>query len=102
MLACMGGTRKPVQRRRARQLRADGWTLAAIAAETNTSKGTVSRWVRDVAVSNTRLSPSRATARSRPPNALERAKAAQIAALLDGGRARVGALSDGDLLIART
>lgn len=40
--------------------------------------------------------------RPRQPNALERRKAAEIAELLEQGRARIGALSERDLLIAGT
>ena len=88
-----------LERARARQLRADGWTLAAIAREVGASKGSVSVWVRDVAFDPPR---SRQAARRRGPNALERHKAAEIATLLDAGRDRVGRLSDRDLLIAGT
>jgi transcriptional regulator with XRE-family HTH domain len=86
-----------LERARARQLRAEGWTLAAIASEVGASKGSVSGWVRDVAFERRR---SRAAARRRGPNVLERRKADEIATLLEEGRARVGLLSERDLLIA--
>ena len=88
-----------MERARARLLRAEGWTLAAIAREVGASKGSVSVWVRDVAFDAV---PSRRAARHRAPNALERRKADEIATLLDAGRSRVGHLSDRDLLIAGT
>ena len=44
----MGYRGKLVERERARELRAEAWTLAAIAAELGVSKSSVSDWVRDV------------------------------------------------------
>ena len=88
-----------LERARARRLRAEGWTLAAIAHQVGASKGSVSVWVRDVAFDAPR---SRHAARRRGPHALERGKADEIATLLDAGRARVGPLSERDLLIAGT
>jgi hypothetical protein len=96
----MGGRAKVRERARARQLRAEGWTLEAIGREVGASKGTVSVWVRDVAFE--RPPPSRRAPRRRAPNALERRKAAEIAALMDAGRAAVGSLSDRDLLLVGT
>jgi len=93
----MGGRAKVEARARARQLRAEGWTLAAIAAAVGASKATVSVWVRDVAFDPPPR--SRAAPRRRGPNALERPKADEIAALMDDGRARVGTLSERDLLL---
>jgi hypothetical protein len=69
-----------------------------IAAEIGVSRGSVSLWTRDV-----HFEPRpRARARGRGPNALQRAKAAEIEHLLLEGRQRIGALSDRDLLIAGT
>ncbi|MEP1123538.1 MAG: hypothetical protein ABJH68_06580 [Ilumatobacter sp.] len=44
----MGHQGKIVERARARELRAEAWTLAEIAAELGVAKGSVSVWVRDV------------------------------------------------------
>lgn len=44
----MGYRGKVVERERARELRAQSWTLAEIAAELRVAKGSVSVWVRDV------------------------------------------------------
>jgi len=92
----MGYRGKVVEQERARALRAEGWTLAAIAAELGVARGSVSVWVRDVAV------PPRAPrgARVRGPNRLQLAKAAEVEAATAAGRARIGALSERDLLIA--
>jgi hypothetical protein len=45
---------------------------------------------------------ARAVSAPRVPNALERRKAAEIADLMEAGRAQIGSLSDRDLLIAGT
>lgn len=92
----MGYRGKLVERQQARQLRAQGWTLAEIAGRLNVSKGSVSLWVRDVP-----FQPRpRQTARRREPNALQRRKAAEIEELREQGRVMVGTLSDRDLLMA--
>lgn len=94
----MGYRGKTVEQERARELRAEAWTLADIAAELGVSKSSVSVWVRDVD-----FEPRpRARARRRGPNALQRRKQAEIDELLDHGRRRLGALSERDLLIAGT
>lgn len=94
----MGGRGKVEERERARLLRGAGWRLADIAREVGASKGSVSVWVRDVPFD--RPPPSRAAPRRRGPNALERRKRAEMEELLVEGRARVGTLSERDLLIA--
>jgi hypothetical protein len=66
-----------------------------IAMELRVARSSVSLWTRDVPVE---LGPRRLGPRS--PNALERRKTAEIADLLEEGRARIGALSERDLLIA--
>jgi hypothetical protein len=48
MLARMGYRGKVEERQRARELRAQSWTLQEIATELGVSKGSVSGWVRDV------------------------------------------------------
>jgi len=95
----VGGRGKVLERERARVLRAEGWTLDAIAREVAASKGTVSVWVRDVPFEPTR---ARRGPRRRQPNVLARRKATEIESMLDAGTARVGSLSDRDLLIAGT
>lgn len=95
----MGGRAKVVEQRRARQLRAAGTTIAAIAAEVGASKSSVSTWVRGVPFEPPPRR-SRANPRARGPNTLERRKADEIERLLEEGSARVGELSDRDLLVA--
>jgi len=68
-----------------------------IATELGVSRSSVSLWTRDVPVT---LGPRRL--RPRQPNVLERRKQAEIADLLEVGRARIGVLSDRDLLVAGT
>lgn len=91
----MGYRGKVAERAEARRLRALGWTMPDIAGALGVSRSSVSLWARDVVVEMgpRRLGP-------RPPNALERRKAAEVAELLAAGRARVGPLSERDLLIA--
>lgn len=83
------------EREEARRLRALGRTMPDIATALGVSRSSVSLWTRDVPVV---LGPRRL--RPRQPNVLERRKSAEIAELLEAGRARIGALSDRDLLIA--
>lgn len=95
----MGYRGKVVEQERARQLRAEGWALADIAAELGVSKSSASLWSRGV---DPGPRPKRRVPRDRPPNALQRAKAAQIERLAAEGRERIGRLSERDLLIAGT
>jgi hypothetical protein len=57
----------------------------------------VSLWVRDVAFEPL---PRVTRGRRRTPNALQRRKQAEIDRLLEEGRARIGALSERELLVA--
>lgn len=92
----MGYRGKVVEQERARQLRAEAWTLADIAAELGVSKSSVSLWVRDVA-----FTPRpRRTGRRREPNKLQVAKAAEIERLRREGTERVGLLSEREFLVA--
>jgi transcriptional regulator with XRE-family HTH domain len=91
----MGGRGKVLEREAARRLRALGWTMPDIADELGVARSSVSLWTRDVPVE---LGPRRL--RPRRPNALERAKQAQIEELLGDGRRRIGHLSERDLLVA--
>ncbi len=91
----MGYRGKGVEREEARRLRAPGLTMPDIVGELGVSRCAVSLWTRDVPVE---LGPRRLGPRR--PNVLERRKAAEIGEMLEEGRARIGALSDRDLLIA--
>jgi len=98
---------KVAEQERARDLRAHGWTYAEICEELGVARSSVSLWVRDVAVDPTLLEGRRRArlnrnhgARTRPPNALQRAKAAEIETCRAEGARWVGALSARDLLIA--
>jgi transcriptional regulator with XRE-family HTH domain len=92
----MGYRGKVAEQARARELRAQGWTLQQIADELSVAKSSVSLWVRDVD-----FEPRpRSTARRRAPNALQRRKQAEIDELMAAGRERIGRLSERDLLIA--
>ena len=81
---------------RARGLRAEAWTLEAIALALGVAKSTVSLWVRDVGF----VPGPRASARRRAPNRLQKVKQAQMEAAWAWGRDLVGDLSERDLLIA--
>ncbi|HEY6533634.1 MAG TPA: helix-turn-helix transcriptional regulator, partial [Acidimicrobiales bacterium] len=86
----MGYRGKVAEQERARELRAQAWTLTDIAAELGVGKGSVSKWVRDV-----EFTPNpRRTSRQRGPSAAQLRKAAEIADLLEVGRQRIGQLSD--------
>jgi hypothetical protein len=94
----MGYRGKLVEQQRARELRAESWTLQAIADELGVAKSSVSTWVREVP-----FTPGpRSTARRRGPNALQRRKQLEIDELLEEGRRRIGDLSERDLLVAGT
>ena len=88
-----------VEQGRAVDLRLLGWTVPEIAAEPGVSRSSVSLWVRDVPYSPRRPPRSGVV---REPNVLQRRKADEIARLAAEGRARIGELSDRDLLIAGT
>ena len=96
-LGGVGYRGKLAEREEARRLRAEGGTLAEIAATLGVAKSSVSLWVRDVDVPG----PARRTGpRRRGPNALQRRKAAEIEDARRWGRDMIGRLSDRDLLIA--
>ena len=92
----MGYRGKVVEQQRARELRAEAWTLDEIATELGVSKSSVSLWVRDV---DFEPRPRRA-ARRRGPNKLQRAKAAEIERLRREGVERIGRLSEREFLVA--
>jgi transcriptional regulator with XRE-family HTH domain len=88
---------KVVEQGRAVELRTEGLTVPEIAALLGVSRSSVSIWVRGVPYVPRRGRPARTA-----PNVLQRRKAEEIERLAAEGRARIGALSDRDLLIAGT
>lgn len=96
MLQVMGYRGKEEEQRRARELRAESWTLQDISDELGVAKSSVSRWVRQVDF----VPQPRRTARNRAPNKLQRAKQAEIEELVVEGRRRVGQLSEREFLMA--
>jgi hypothetical protein len=94
----MGYRGKVAEQARARDLRAAGRTVPDIAAELGVSRSSVSLWVRDIPLP----APLRRRVGHRGPNALQRRKAAEIAAADEAGRSRIGDLSERDLLVAGT
>ncbi|MGZ4705746.1 MAG: hypothetical protein ACXWCM_12830 [Acidimicrobiales bacterium] len=86
------------EQNRARDLRAESWTLQEIATELGVAKSSVSLWVRDVDF----VPKPRSAARRRPPNALQRRKQAEIDELLAEGRDRIGRLTEQEFLVAGT
>jgi hypothetical protein len=101
----MGYRGKTVEQERAKALRAQGFTYDEIAAELGVSKSSVSLWCRHVAVDAEvwgarRLANRNFGARSRPPNRLQQAKAAQIEACRLVAEAALGPLSQRDRFVA--
>jgi transcriptional regulator with XRE-family HTH domain len=104
----MGYRGKVTEQERARELRAQAWTLNEIATELGVAKSSVSLWVRDVELDeSTRAARARTNfldgnhgARQRGPNRLARARQAEIDRLLQEGRERIGTLSEGEFLVA--
>ncbi|MBW3605809.1 MAG: hypothetical protein KY460_13065 [Actinobacteria bacterium] len=94
----MGYRGKAAEQARARELRAQAWTLQDIADELGVAKSSVSLWVRDV-VFTPRPRHGR-TARRRVPNKLQLRKHAEINELLDAGRRCIGNLSRREFLVA--
>lgn len=92
----MGNRGRIADRERARELRAEAWTLQDIAAELGASRGQVSVWVRDVDFEPT----PRRRGQRRGPNALQRAKQAEIDRLHAEGAARIGQLTEKEFLVA--
>lgn len=92
----MGYRGKVIEHQRAREMRAEGRTLAEIAAQLGVSKSSVSLWVRDVV-----FTPK---PRQRPmfnaPSRLHLAKLAEIEAMNQKGRERVAHLGEDALFAA--
>jgi transcriptional regulator with XRE-family HTH domain len=93
----MGYGGKVIQREQARLLRAQSWTLAAIAAELGVAKSSVSLWVRDV---DFVPRPRNRGHRMQRPHPLAVAKAAEIERLRLEGLERIGQLSEREFLVA--
>jgi hypothetical protein len=89
------------ERARARELRAQAWTLQEIADELGVAKSSVSVWVRDVDFDAT---SRRSTVTRRRPRGsdhpLRRRKLAQLEQLRKEGLERIGTLSDREFLVA--
>ena len=84
----MGYRGKVIEQGKARELRADAWSLLEIAEELGVSKSSVSLWVRNV---DFEPRPRR-KARKRGPNKLERAKQAEIERFKVEGLQEIGRL----------
>ena len=94
----MGYRGKLEERRRARELRAEAWTLQEIADELGVAKSSVSVWVRDVDfVARPR---KRVAAQRSYVHPARRAKLDQIDRLNREGVERVGTLSEREFLMA--
>ena len=94
----MGYRGKVQEQQRARELRAQSWTLMAIAQHLGVAKSSVSVWVRDVEFEPGRR--RRTGARRGGRNALRERKLDQIATFDAQGRARMAKLSDDAFLAA--
>lgn len=94
----MGYGGKVGERQRARELRAQAWTLLDIATELGVSKSSVSLWVRDVEFTP---NPRRRTRRPRPSSLLVR-KLAEIERLDSEAVVEIGRLTERELLVAGT
>jgi transcriptional regulator with XRE-family HTH domain len=91
---------KVVEQERAKELRAQAWTLQEIATELGVAKSSVSCWVRGIEFTPKPRSDYRYGAHLRAPNRLQRRKAAEIEQMQMAGLATIGQISDRDLLIA--
>jgi transcriptional regulator with XRE-family HTH domain len=92
----MGYAGKVTERRRARELRAQSWTLQAIAAELGVSKSSVSVWVRDVEFVPR---PRDRGHRSMKPHPRHLAKLAEIERCRREGLDRIGELTEREFLV---
>ena len=92
----MGYRGKVVEQARARQLRADGWTLRDIAAELGVSRSSVSVWVRDVPFVPTARGPYHGP---RKPHPAHLRKLAEIEHCRNEAEDEIGELSPRDLMM---
>jgi transcriptional regulator with XRE-family HTH domain len=91
----MGYGGKMAEQQRARELRAQSWTLQDIATELGVSKSSVSLWVREVDfVPNPRRRPRRPR-----PSSLRIRKLAEIESMDRAGVADIGRLSEREFLL---
>lgn len=90
----MGYGGKVVERERARELRAESWTLGEIARELGVSKASVSVWVRDV---DFVPRPRNRGHRSQVPHPLQLAKLAEIERCRLDAEAFIGEVTERDL-----
>jgi transcriptional regulator with XRE-family HTH domain len=90
----MGNGGKQVERQRARELRAEAWTLQEIAEELGVSKGSVSAWVRDVVFVP---KPRNRGHDSQRPHPLHLRKLAEIERCRVEAEALIGTMSPRDL-----
>ncbi|HSP29653.1 MAG TPA: hypothetical protein VLN74_13960 [Ilumatobacteraceae bacterium] len=90
----MGYAGKYVERERARELRAQSWTLQEIATELGVAKGSVSVWVRDVDFSP---KPRNRGHSGHQPHPLRVKKLAEIERCRAEAAALLGQLSDREL-----
>lgn len=90
----MGNGGKHIERHRARELRAEAWTLQEIADELGVSKGSVSVWVRDVEFVP---KPRNRGHASHKPHPLHVRKLAEIERCRVEADALIGRLSSRDL-----
>ena len=104
----MGYRGKVEEQNRARDLRAQGWTLGEICEELAVSRASASLWCRDVEIDEAALAERRRArylhgnegARRRGPNKLQQARQADIDLGRRWGATVIGTLSDRDLMIA--
>jgi len=92
----MGYGGKVVEQQRARELRAQAWTLQDIATELGVSKSSVSLWVRDVDFTPR---PRSRGHRSHRPHPLHLAKLAEIERCRQVGISRIGQLSEREFFV---
>jgi hypothetical protein len=90
----MGYAGKFVERERARQLRAQSWTLQEIATELGVAKGSVSVWVRDVEFTPKPRNRGHAGCK---PHPLKLRKQAEIEAIRLEAESWLAAMTDRDL-----
>jgi Putative ATPase subunit of terminase (gpP-like) len=100
----MGYRGKVEQQNRARDLRAQGWTIKEIEAELGVSRSSVSIWVRDVevdpAVWAERVGTRRNHGWEKRRETFDRRSAARATAVREQAEQRLGQMTDRDLFIA--
>jgi hypothetical protein len=100
----MGYRGKTTEQNRARDLRAQGWTIKEIEAELGVSRSSVSIWVRDVHVDPEvwaeRVRKRRNYGWEKRRETFDRRRALEAARDVEDARTRLGVISDRDLFIA--